>query len=396
MSEVFVRDAVRWAEQHFRSAGIESARLDAELLAAWVLGVERISILLMPHRTLTSDEDQRFRMATARRAAREPIAYITGEKEFWSLSFMVTRDTLIPRPDSESLIEIASRTLAFDPPRRILDLGTGTGCLLLAALTEFPDATGLGVDASMAAIAVAMQNGHRHALAGRAVWEQGNWDDAIEAEQRFDLILANPPYVALADRDQLMPDVRDYEPASALFAGEDGLEALRALMPVFMRRLNPGAVALVEIGIGQGEAASALAQSAGLAVRLHPPLGLDEGVHVGDLQRDVLRPRRRIGIADHRRRARQLEEGEDVAAARIEEDVHIGIGLLGGGHPILRHGPDQVHAEDTLVEVDRLLRILAAKSDVVELLDPHRLLLAAACRWCRCCADPLSHKTRWC
>jgi release factor glutamine methyltransferase len=272
MSTLDVRDAALWAETKFRSSGIESARLDAELLLAHLLGVERISIILMPHRALTADEDQRFRLMVARRASREPFAYITGTKEFWSLPFKVTPDTLIPRPDSETLIEVAVRNLAFNHPKRILDFGTGSGCLLLAALSEFPEATGVGVDQSMAALTVAIQNGHALALAHRAVWEESNWDSALEADQRFDLILANPPYIAEHERETLQPDVRDHEPGTALFAGADGLDAYRALLPAILRRLAPGGLALVEIGRSQAEAISALAEIVGFSVKIHPDL----------------------------------------------------------------------------------------------------------------------------
>jgi release factor glutamine methyltransferase len=272
MSALDVRDAALWAETKFRSAGIDSARLDAELLLAHVLSVERISIILMPHRLLSADEDQRFRLMVARRASCEPFAYITGTKEFWSLPFRVTPDTLIPRPDSETLIEVAVRNLAFNHPRRILDFGTGSGCLLLAALSEFPQATGVGVDQSMAALSVAIQNGHALALADRAVWEESNWDAALEPDARFDLILANPPYIAEHDRAGLQADVRDHEPGSALFAGADGLDAYRALLPAIARRLAPGGLALVEIGSSQADAVSALARAQGFSVKIHPDL----------------------------------------------------------------------------------------------------------------------------
>ncbi len=272
MSTLDVREATLWAETKFRSNGISTARLDAELLLAHVLGVERISIILLPHRLLSADEDQRFRLMVARRAGREPFAYITGTKEFWSLPFMVTADTLIPRPDSETLIEVAVRNLAFNHPKRILDFGTGSGCLLLAALSEFPAATGVGVDQSMAALSVAIQNGHALAMVDRAVWEESDWDSALEEESKFDLILANPPYIADHERETLEADVRDHEPDSALFGGADGLDAYRALLPAIARRLNPGGLALVEIGRSQAEAVSLLAEQTGFTVKIHPDL----------------------------------------------------------------------------------------------------------------------------
>jgi release factor glutamine methyltransferase len=259
MSILDVREAALWAETKFRSAGIETARLDAELL-------------LLPHRTLSADEDQRFRLMVARRANREPFAYVVGEKEFWSLPFMVTPATLIPRPDSETLIDVAVRNLTFNHPKRILDFGTGSGCLLLAALSEFPQATGVGVDNSIAALSVAIKNGHALELADRAIWKHSDWDAALEADQRFDLILANPPYVGETERDSLQPDVRDHEPASALFAGPNGLDDYPALLAAIARRLAPGGMALVEIGRTQAESVSQLAESVGFRTKIHPDM----------------------------------------------------------------------------------------------------------------------------
>jgi release factor glutamine methyltransferase len=267
-----VREAALWAETKFRNAGIETARLDAELLLAHLLAVERISIILLPHRALSADEDQRFRLMVARRANREPFAYVVGEKEFWSLPFMVTPATLIPRPDSETLIDVAVRNLAFNHPARILDFGTGCGCLLLAALSEFSHATGVGVDQSEAALRIARQNGQTLSLADRVLWLQSDWDAALEADQGFDLILANPPYIGESERDSLEPDVRDYEPAAALFAGQDGLAAYHNLLPAISRRLAPAGIALVEIGRSQADAVTLLAQAAGFRVKVHPDL----------------------------------------------------------------------------------------------------------------------------
>ncbi len=272
MSTLDVREAALWAETKFRSAGIETARLDAELLLAHLLRVERISIILLPHRALTADEDQRFRLMVARRASREPFAYVVGEKEFWSLAFKVTPATLIPRPDSETLIDVAVRNLTFNHPARILDFGTGSGCLLLAALSEFPQATGVGVDCSIAALDVAAENGVSLELADRAVWTLSDWDNALAPDQLFDLILANPPYIGELERDSLQPDVKDHEPASALFAGPEGLDAYHMLLPAIARRLVPGGLALVEIGRSQAESVSLLAQGCGFRVKIHPDM----------------------------------------------------------------------------------------------------------------------------
>jgi release factor glutamine methyltransferase len=267
-----VREAALWAETKFRSAGIETARLDADLLLAHVLKVERISIILLPHRVLSADEDQRFRLMVARRAGREPFAYVVGEKEFWSLNFKVTPATLIPRPDSETLIDVAVRTLTFNHPARILDFGTGSGCLLLAALSEFPAATGVGIDLSDAALDVARDNATQLELVDRAHFLRSDWDSGLATSESFDLILANPPYIGTQEVDSLEPDVRDHEPASALFAGPQGLDAYHALLPAIHRRLAPGGMALVEIGRSQAEAVTALAEAAGFRVKTHPDL----------------------------------------------------------------------------------------------------------------------------
>jgi release factor glutamine methyltransferase len=245
----------------------DTPRLDAELLAAHALNLSR-SAMLLNLRDLS--EPAAFAALIDRRVRGEPVAYITGEAEFWSLPLTVTPDTLIPRGDSETLIEEAQRLLAARPPMRILDLGTGSGALLLAALTVFPRAEGLGVDASIGAAQVAMQNAAALGLGGRAEVRCTDWyaDGWVESLNRpFDLILCNPPYVATNSRD-LAADVRAFEPASALFAGVDGLDDYRHLIPHLPLLLSENGIALFEIGFDQAESVAAIARNTKMSVRV--------------------------------------------------------------------------------------------------------------------------------
>ena len=244
-------------------------RLDAELLLAHALGITREALLLGRG---GDGVPEGFAALVARRAAGEPLAYITGTRDFWTITLRVAPGVLIPRPDSETLIEAAVGHFAGTAgPRRVLDLGTGSGALLLAALAEWPDATGVGIDASAAALAIAAANAERLGMAARAAIRPGGWAGTGEA---FDLILCNPPYVATGE--PLPRDVAAHEPHAALFAGSDGLDDYRAIAPVLRRQLAPGGVACIEIGATQGPAASALFAAEGLAVRIRPDLaGLD-------------------------------------------------------------------------------------------------------------------------
>jgi release factor glutamine methyltransferase len=212
-----------------------------------------------------------FEALVARRAAREPLALILGRREFWSLEFAVSSATLIPRPDSETLIEAALAAFADRaPPRRVLDLGTGTGCLLLAALSEFRGAIGVGVDRSAAAAALAARNAASLGMADRATFVCGDWASALDG--RFDLVVCNPPYIPSSDLRDLMPEVARYEPHSALDGGADGLAAYRRLLPELHRLLTPNGFAALELGAGQGETVAGLARDAGFSATMRKDL----------------------------------------------------------------------------------------------------------------------------
>lgn len=244
----------------------DSARLDAELLMAHAAGISREDLIL---RLRDMEEPEGFAALVERRLAWEPVSHITGTRDFWTLTLNVTPDVLTPRPDTETLMEAAVDHFRGTPgPRCILDLGTGSGALLLAALDEWRNAVGVGVDISEAALAVARGNARRCGMEGRADLRLGNWFDGVEG--RFDLILANPPYISTGAT--LSRDVAEHEPQLALFAGVDGLDACRAIAPALPDHLNEGGVALIEIGFDQRESARDLFAGCGLTISVLPDL----------------------------------------------------------------------------------------------------------------------------
>lgn len=239
----------------------DTARLDAELLLAEAMGIDRDRLLLKPPDRAVPD---RFWAMVDRRVGGEPVAYITGRRAFWDIELHVGPGVLIPRPDSELLISSALDHFAGTPgPERILDLGTGPGTLLLAALDVWPKASGIGVDASRQALSYAAANARRLGFEDRLRLKLGDWARGID--ERFDLILCNPPYVA---QDAALGPGVEHEPGEALFAGGDGLDAYRRLAPEFPRLLASGGLAAVEIGFDQAEAAAALLERGGLAASL--------------------------------------------------------------------------------------------------------------------------------
>jgi len=252
-----------------RLAPDSTARLDAELLMAGALGTGRADMLL---RHMQAPPPPAFAAMLARRIAREPVAYILGHTEFYGLILAVSPAVLVPRPDSEVAIDAAIRAFAGRTPQRILDCGTGSGALLLAALAQFPAASGIGIDRSEDALIVAQGNADRLGLSARARFECLDWTDSgwRNGLGTFDLILANPPYVE--DDAELETAVRSHEPHGALFAGPDGLDAYRVLGPQLPPLLRPDGRAMVEIGWQQGEAVSQMVRKNGLTAEVLPDL----------------------------------------------------------------------------------------------------------------------------
>ncbi|MGQ0484872.1 MAG: peptide chain release factor N(5)-glutamine methyltransferase [Hyphomicrobiales bacterium] len=248
------------ARRAFAAAGIETAALDARLLLQHVTGLAHEEIAADPERAVAAAEALRFRQLAARREAREPVSRILGEREFHGRSFAVTQAVLDPRPDTETLIDAA---LALRPaPERLLELGTGSGAIIVTLLAEWPAATGLATDLSAAALAVAERNAGRHKVNRRAGFVHGDWFAGVDGP--FDLILSNPPYIPSGEIAGLAPDVRGFDPLRALDGGPDGLEAFRRIAAGANGRLAPGGAVLVEIGAGQSAEVEAIFAAAGL------------------------------------------------------------------------------------------------------------------------------------
>ena len=247
------------AVQRLQGAGVEAPMRDARLLAAHALGIAPDRLTLALGDPVPPAAAEAFRLAVSRRAAREPVSHITGRRAFWGRDFAVSSDVLDPRPETETLIAAA---LERDF-RTVLDLGTGSGCILLTLLAERPDATGTGCDVSDRALAVAQDNAARFGLAGRAGFLRSDWFSAVAG--RFDLIVSNPPYIAEAEIAALAPEVRLWEPRAALTPGGDGLDAYRAIAAGAAAHLAPGGALLVEIGPTQAEAVGAILRAGGFA-----------------------------------------------------------------------------------------------------------------------------------
>jgi release factor glutamine methyltransferase len=263
-----IRDLLHDAAKRLATAGVGSARTDVRILLAHAMGVTRED-LIAATRQPSAEEAALFETFVTRRTAREPVAYIRGSREFWSLEFKVGPGVLVPRPETETLIEQA---LAAFPDRNtalsIADLGAGSGALLVAALKEFPNARGTGFERSPEAFAYAEANLAHHGLAARGRIVAADWS---EADGPFDLILSNPPYIPRGDIEDLDPDVRLFEPRAALDGGTTGLDAYRGLAGLLPRLLKPGGMALLELGLGQAEQVEPLFQNLAV-VRVAPDL----------------------------------------------------------------------------------------------------------------------------
>ncbi len=257
---IATRDAVGQIAGRLAAAGIEDARREARVILAAAHGVDAAGLLL-----LDTVDAALFEPLVQRRVAREPLAYILGRREFWGLMFEVSPATLIPRPDSETIVEAA--LAACPAPARVLDLGTGTGCLLLAVLHERPGAFGVGVDLVPQAAALAARNAQVLGMGTRAAFAAGDWAAALDGT--FDLVLSNPPYIPDADIAGLMPEVAAFEPRTALDGGVAGLEAYRRIIADLPRLLRANGVAVLELGVGQAQFMMVVAAQAGFACTIH-------------------------------------------------------------------------------------------------------------------------------
>lgn len=258
--------ALAEAVRHLAGAGIADPARDARRLLAHALGLPAARLTLVLGDPLTPAAAAAFAAAIAERARHRPVAQITGSRSFWGRDFIVTADTLDPRPETETLVAAALAR----PAARVLDLGTGTGCILLSLLAEWPGATGLGTDVSAAALEVARRNAAALGLGDRAGFALADWAAGLSGS--FDLIVSNPPYIAQDEIAGLSPDVREWEPMLALSPGGDGLAAYRTILPQAAALLVPDGRVLVEIGAAQGPAVAAIGRAAGFAASILPDL----------------------------------------------------------------------------------------------------------------------------
>ena len=263
MTEITIGVALEAAIARLSAVGVDNPRMDARLLLCHSACLGLANIIVDPNVVLADECFRKFETLVERREKREPVSHLIGEREFWSLPFIVTADVLDPRPASETLIEAAlDHVRDRSEPVSVLDLGTGSGCLLIAVLSELPGARGVGVDTSEAALVIARRNAEKNLVDDCTTFVSSSWGRSVSGS--FDLILSNPPYLSESERDDLEPEVAMYEPASALFAGKDGLSAYREVAPDILRLLNPDGVAAIECGRDQMTTVIEIFDDAGL------------------------------------------------------------------------------------------------------------------------------------
>ena len=272
-----IRDVLDWTAQDFAGRGIESPRLDAELLVAMALETDRVGLYLDLNRPLVDSERNAIRPLVTRRREREPVAYILGHRDFYGRRFIVTPDVLIPRPETETLVEHALRCIPQDDACRVLDVGTGSGAIAVTIAAERPRAIVTATDISEAALKVASKNAERLDVADRIRFERA---DLLSDAEQYDLIVSNPPYIASSDMEALQAEIREHEPVAALEAGEDGLDVVRALLVAAQPVTASGAQMLIEIGAGQAVAVDhfAAGHTAWQPVAVYPDLDRVERV----------------------------------------------------------------------------------------------------------------------
>lgn len=277
---------LNWTKQYFEEKGVDSPRLDAEVLLSHILKCDRIHLYVNFDRPLVGEELSSFRQMVKARAQRMPVAYILGEKEFMGHSFRVTPDVLIPRPDTEILVEEAIRLLSQKDSPRIVDIGTGSGAILLSVLKGTEDSTGVAVDLSPKALAVAKSNGERLGLAERADFRLGDLYAPVDG--LFDAILSNPPYIPVRDMEGLAPEVKQ-EPEMALVGGVDGLDFYRRLIDDAPRYLKEDGIVLFEVGIGEAQDVAELGKARGFCTQRILPdyAGIDRVVVLSDYGKAV-------------------------------------------------------------------------------------------------------------
>lgn len=269
------------AREILKAAGVDQPAIDARLMLEFAADVSRTEIVTDPYRELTAEQETLLDSLIARRARREPVSHIVGRKGFWKIMLSVTPDVLTPRADTETVVELVLRDFPEQMAFNVLDLGVGSGTMLLAILAERPAAKGLGVDVSEEALAVARENAANLDLDGRVALLRGDWTFGL-GDASFDLVVSNPPYIATDEIETLDPEVKDHEPRLALDGGIDGLDAYRFLAPEILRVLKPGGRFAVEIGHTQGPAVEALFKAAGAeGVATHQDLGLRDRVVAG-------------------------------------------------------------------------------------------------------------------